>query len=205
MMNHYIRYLLIAGPIVLGIAINTTIAAKVNNDNFAIADVTLGMDIDSVLKIYPEATIKIKAPSCYSYGKPVGNTATTGRVLRYRDDVSKLALSFAAFRNGGGLIRIDYDRRVDPEKFELRKLLERLTTRYGPYDRILYRRKMEPAGRIIGFEWQIRERASLRVVLHDDFRTTTDRYRLSFLARSGVAVPPSTACKSSRCSACINP
>lgn len=204
-MSRTIQYLLIAVLLIVGIAASTAIAAKVRNDSFAIADVTLGMDLDSVLKVYPSATIEIKAPGCYSYGKAVGDRAMSGRVLRHRDGISELAVRFAAFRNGGRTVRIDYDRRLDPEKFDFRKLLERLTKRYGPHDRVLHRRKMEPAGRVIGFEWQTGDHASLRVVLHEDFRSSTDRYRLSFLARSGAVEPRATRCTSARCSQCITP
>ena len=91
---------------------------------------------------------------------------------------------------GGKLSRIHFDRAVDASKFDIRKLLDTLSMRYGAYDRILHRRKMEPAGRIVGFEWRSADGATLRVVLRNDHRNNSESLRLSFLARSPVLKPP---------------
>ena len=200
-----VRSLLIAAPMAIGFVPNISISAEPVGTRYAVADVTLGMDIDSVLKIHPSAKIDATVPNCYRYGKAVWDTSVAGRVLRQHDDASQLTLGFASSRNGGRLIRIDYDRRVDPATFDLHALLDKLTKQYGPYDRVLHRRKMEPAGRVIGYVWQTASQASLRVVLHDDFRTPSDRYRLSFLARSEATAPRQTRCKPPQCSPCIRP
>ncbi len=205
MTRRLVPCLLITMPMAIGIVLNTAISAEAESHNYAVADVTLGMDVNNVLKIYPSAKMDEGAPSCYRYGKAVWDTSVTAHVLRHRDEKSELTLGFASPRNSGRLIRIDYDRRVDPTNFDFRALIQKLTRQYGPYDRILHRRKMEPAGRIIGYVWQTVGNASLRVVLHDDFRTPGDRYRLSFLARSEAMAPRKTRCRSPQCSPCITP
>ncbi len=205
MMHCHFRGLMFAAPAAIGIVLSTPISAMMANENYAVADVTLGMDIDRVLKIYPSAQTDARVPNCYRYGKAVWDTSVAGPILRHRDEVSELTLGFTSSRNHNRLIRIVYDRRVDPAKFDFRALLGKLTKQYGPYDRILHRRKMEPAGRVIGYLWQSPGYASLRVVLHEDFRTPSDRYRLSFLARTEAATRKQTRCTSAQCSPCITP
>ncbi len=182
-MSRYILFLLIPTPIILGIALNASLARQIEDDSFLDTAITLGMDIDSALKIYPSATIEVMTSGCYGSGKALGDGATTRRILRFRDEVSQLELDFAPFRNGGRLVRIDYNRRVDLATIDLPILLEQFTRRYGPHDRILYRRKMEPAGRIVGFEWQTGDNGNLRLVLREDFRSNNDRHLLSIVAR----------------------
>ncbi len=153
---------------------------------FAVAGVALGMDFESALKIYPSAIVERQAANCYSYGQAIRAPTLTRRVLRHRSDRGDLTLNFEPPRVGGRLSRIHYDRPVDPSGAGVRELLDRLLTLYGPHDRVLHRRKMEPAGRIVGFEWQGTDGASLRVVLRNDYANGGDNIRLSVFAKSPV-------------------
>jgi len=160
-----------------------------SQNSFAVAGVALGMDFESVLNIYPTATIDGKVANCYSYGRAVGMPMHTRKTLRHRHKTDILALSFEPPSVGGRLDRIHYDRAIDLTTGSVRKLLDGFSAHYGRYDRILHRRKMEPAGRIVGFEWQSADGATLRFELRHDYSHSTgsdssDGVRLSILARS---------------------
>ncbi|MGH1478832.1 MAG: hypothetical protein ACRBM6_08945 [Geminicoccales bacterium] len=156
---------------------------------FSAAEVALGMDIEQVLKIYPDAKIERPVANCYSYGRAISIPALTRHILRHHDNNGNLTLGFAPAQAGGKLDRIHYDRPVSLSPAEIRTLIERLSVRYGPYDRILRRRKMEPAGRIVGFEWQRVDGATMRVVLRHDFGHGGNAMRLNVVAKSTVPVP----------------
>ena len=100
-----------------------------------------------------------------------------------------LTLDFAPPSAGGKLSRVHYDRPVKLSPVEIRTLIERFSARYGAYDRILRRRKMEPAGRIVGFEWQRVDGATFRVVLRHEFVRGSDSMRLNVVARSTTSEP----------------
>lgn len=169
-------------------------AADVDHRNqtaaeFGIAGVALGMDIEQVLNIYPAAKIERPVANCYSYGQAISIPGLTRRILRHHDRNGNLTLDFAPPNAGGKLAQVYYDRPISLSPAEIRKLIERLSTRYGPYDRILRRRKMEPAGRIVGFEWLRVDGATLRVVLRHDFGHGDDSMRLNVVAKSTMPVP----------------
>lgn len=190
----YQNWLVIGFFILCLIASGRSAADGVDRSNraqteFGAAEVALGMDIEQVLKIYPAAKIERPAANCYSYGRAISIPALTRHILRHHDDNGNLTLDFAPAQAGGKLDRIHYDRPVSLSPVEIRTLIERLSARYGPYDRILRRRKMEPAGRIVGFEWQRADDATLRVVLRHDFGRGGDAMRLNIVAKLTMPVP----------------
>ncbi len=109
----------------------------------------------------------------------------TINTLQHNEEKGDLVMKFAPVHLGARLSHIFYDRPVSKEKFNMRRFVGDLTEKYGPYNQILYRRKMEPAGRIIGFEWRNTEGATLRVELRNDYRSDGSDTRLSVLARLG--------------------
>ena len=54
---------------------------------FGVDGVVLGMGIERVLKIYPEAKTEPEAANCYSYGRAIRVPELTRRILRYQDDI----------------------------------------------------------------------------------------------------------------------
>lgn len=157
--------------------------------NFTIANVALGMDFDSAFKIYPTASVQREAASCYSFGQSIILPARAHRTLRIQENSGVLTLDFEPSGAGGRLHRILYDRVIERPTVDVRLLLDGLSTRYGPHVRTLYRRKMEPAGRIIGFEWQQHGGATLRAELRHEYRNGADEIHLSLLARLPVSGP----------------
>lgn len=193
-----LRDRLVVGALFLGIAMTSPPAVAETNDagrnqaGFAVAGVALGMDFESVLKVYPTARIERAVVNCYNFGRPVSVPVHTRRTLRHRYKAGLLTLDFEPQSAGGGLSRLHYDLGFEPSAGGIRKLLDRFLAQYGPYDRILHRRKMEPAGRIVGFEWHNADGATLRVVLRRDYDNGSGGIRLSILARSIVTAPRPT-------------
>ena len=185
------RARLIVGALLLGLLAGGAGADEGSPRRFTIAGLALGMDAKSVLQVLPGAEAADVVAYCYSYGRAVVMPALTRRTMRHRDGAGALSLSFASAGSGGRLSRIRYDRPGDASAAGIRELLAALSARYGPPDRILYRRKMEPAGRIVGYEWRGHDGAVLRVVLRRD--RGGDGVRLSFLASSAKPTSPRPA------------
>lgn len=188
------QHRLVIGFFMLCLTVSGRSAADVDRGNqtaaeFGIAGVALGMDIEQVQKIYPAAKIERPAANCYSYGQAISIPALTRRILRHHDSNSNLTLDFAPPRAGGKLTQVHYDRPVNLSPVDIRTLIERFSARYGPYDHILRRRKMEPAGRIVGFEWQRVDGAILRVTLRHEFGRGGDSMRLNVVAKSTMLEP----------------
>ncbi len=156
----------------------------ISQNGFVVSDVALGMRLEQVLKIYPTSVVERKVANRYRCGQRINLPELTRRVLRYKDDEGELTMSFEPPVSGGGLSRIHYEHSIDQSNLDTRTVIDGLISQYGPYDRVLYRRKMEPAGRIVGFDWYSSNGATLRVVLRDNHHKSSDSLSLSFLARS---------------------
>lgn len=153
---------------------------------FKVEKAALGMTIGRVLEIYPDAEITLAEPSCFHLGNPIRVPQLTSRIVRRKSEVGEMVMRFDPPIRGGRLSRILLDRPVDRSTFDIDAVVTRLSGAYGVYDRILFRRKMEPAGRIVGFEWRKGSGATLRVELRNDFSSPARSLRLSILARSPV-------------------
>ena len=160
-----------------------------SQSSFAIAKVELGMNFDSVFKVHPTGSVQREVANCYSFGRAIILPSRTRQTVRVQENYSVLTLDFEPSGKGGRLHRIHYDRIIEPATVDVRRLLDDLATRYGPHSRILYKRKMEPAGRIIGFEWQQHDGATLRVELRREYSNGGEDIRLSLLARLPVSGP----------------
>ncbi|MDH3666052.1 MAG: hypothetical protein OEN23_03890 [Paracoccaceae bacterium] len=152
--------------------------------DFTIAGLTLGTDFKAALVIYPDAQLEYAAPNCYRFGQAIKLPQQTPRILRGKALSGALRMHFDPPVDGGRLSRIEFDRPVDPQTFDIQAVVDRLERQYGSYDRQLLRRKMEPAGRVVGFEWHQEGRATLRVELREDHSEQMNYLRLKFLAWS---------------------
>lgn len=154
---------------------------------FSVAGVALGTDFDSAFKIHPTASVQREVASCYNFGQAI--ILRAHQTLRIQESSSVLTLDFEPSGAASRLYRIHYDRIIDRSADDVRVLLDGLSARYGPHSRKLYRRKMEPAGRIVGFEWQQHDGATLRAELRREYRNGSDDIHLSLLARLPVSGP----------------
>ena len=150
--------------------------------DFAIADVALGMTFEDAVELYPDARLVPAVPNCHRFGKAIRLPDRTPRILRYEGAAGDLTMRFDPLVAGGRLARILFDRPVDPEAFDIQATVARLEARYGRYDRLLKRRKMEPAGRVVGFEWHGPGGALFRVELREDYTDPAYVLRLTYLA-----------------------
>lgn len=185
-----LRSWLIVWPLLLVAVLSGSTAAREaasndrNHSGFTVVGVSLGMDFQSALKIYPTATTERAVANCHRYGQAISLPAHTRQTLRHHYKAGTLTLDFEPPSAGGGLSRIHYDRPVESSAGGFSELLDRLSAQYGPHDRILYRRKMEPAARIVGFEWYDASGATLRIVLRNGHANSNDGIRMSILALS---------------------
>lgn len=154
-----------------------------SHNSFVICNVALGMPLEQVLKIYPVSIVEQEASNRNQNGQVTSLPELTPRVLRYKGDADELTMSFEPSATGGWLSRIKYEHALDPSNLNVRSLIDGLISEYGPYDRVLYRRKMEPAGRIVGFDWYSGDGATLRIVLRNNHHKSGDNLSLNFLAR----------------------
>ncbi len=178
--------MVMSGPALASVSDN--VEHRVSND-FVVEGVALRMKFERVLKIYPTAKINPEVANCHRNGRAMKVPELTRRVIRHTVDRGDLTMEFEPAFAGNWLSRIYYDRPIDVSKFDLRELLNRLLMQYGPYDQVLHRRKMEPAGRIIAYEWRGIDGATLRVALRNDYRANSSHLRLSFLARLPASKP----------------
>lgn len=173
-----------SGPAFAGVSDNAEYRAS---NAFAVEDVALGMKTERVLQIYPTAKINPEVANCHRNGRAINVPEMTKRVIRHTVEKGDLTMRFDPPYAGGRLSRIYFDRSVELSSFDFRELLNRLIARYGGYERVLHRRKMEPAGRLAGYEWRGADGATLRVELRNDYRSEDNYLRLSFLARMAAA------------------
>jgi len=161
---------------------------KQNQRSFVVAKVVLGMNLENVLNIYPTAIIEKQEINCYSYGRAIRVPALTRQTLRIRNEEDILTLDFEPSGIGGRLYRVHYDRAIDLTENGVVELVDRFAKQHGRYDRILHRRKMEPAGRIVGFEWQNVTGDTLRIELRQEYNDGKAQMRLSTLVKSFSSV-----------------
>ena len=155
-----------------------------SQQHFSVAGISLGIDHASVLKMYPNAETEGVAASCYKHGKAIERPVLTKTTLSQRLDKGRLLVEIEPALQGGRVSKILYEHTFDAWEVEISKMLDHLTARFGPFDRKLYRRKMEPAGRIIGFEWRHNDGSSLRVVWRRDHANGNLNTVVSYLAQS---------------------
>lgn len=184
--TRFLFLMVMSGPAFAGVSDNAEHRAS---DAFAVEGVALRMKLERVLKIYPTAKINPEVANCHRNGRAMKIPELSRHVIRHTVKQGDLTMDFEPAYAGSRLSRIYYDRPVDVSKFDLRGLLNRLLMQYGAYDQVLHRRKMEPAGRIIAYEWRSIDGASLRVALRNDYRANSSHLRLSFLARLPASKP----------------
>ena len=151
---------------------------------FDVDGLTLSMPIDVFRQLYPEAEVTEKTAARYCYGKEV-------RI----DPLTRLG---AVFRRGGATVHITFDHKYFGQRISTIKrdeaiefspslftsLRDGLVRRYGPYTGIKYPDKMEPAGLVVGFEWEQKGVAYLSVTIHRDPAKSGPSHQTTFLTRS---------------------
>ena len=152
---------------------------------FEVDGLTLSMTIDDFRQLYPGAEITEMTAARYCYGEEVRIVSLTrlGAVIRRGSATVHVTFDHKYFGQGISTIKRDEVIEFDPSRFtSLRDGLVRL---YGPYTGTKYPDKMDPAGLVVGFEWEQEGVAYLSVTIHRDHANDSGPIRqTTFLTRS---------------------
>ena len=156
-----------------------------NVAGFDISGLTLSMPFDDFRRLYPEAEVTEKTAARYCYGEEVRIDPLTrlGAVIRRGGATVHITFDHKYFGHVISTIKRDEVIEFDPSRFtSLRDGLVRL---YGPYKGIKYPDKMDPAGLVVGFEWEQKGVAYLSVTIHRDHANESGTiHQTTFLTRS---------------------
>ena len=156
-----------------------------NVAGFNIASLNLSMPFDEFRRLYPDAVVTNKIAASYCYGRQVRIESLTrlDAVLQRGNATVYVAFDHKYFGHVISTIKRDEVIEFNPSRFtSLRDGLVRL---YGPYTRIKYPDKMDPAGLVVGFEWEQKGAAFLSVTIHRGHAGDPDPiYQTTFLTRS---------------------
>ena len=172
---------------VLGFAMSSS-RAELPGPNVATFDVdglTLSMPIDVFRQLYPEAEVTEKTAARYCYGEEVkiDPLSRLDAVIRRGDATVRITFDYEFFGQGISTIKRDEVIEFDPSRFT--SLRDGLVRHYGPFTGIKYPDKMDPAGLVVGFEWEQKGVAYLSVTIHRDHAGDSGPIRqTTFLTRS---------------------
>jgi hypothetical protein len=171
----------------LGIAMSSA-RAGMPEPNVAVFDVdglTLSMPIDVFRQLYPEAEVTERTMARYCYGKEfkIDSLSSLSAVVRRGNTTVHTSFDYKVFGQGILTIKRDEVINFDPSRFS--SLRDRLVQQYGPFTRLKYPSKMDPAGLVVGFEWEQKGVAYLSVTIHRDHTDESGAIRqTTFLTRS---------------------
>lgn len=154
--------------VVLGFAMSSAHAdpPEPNVATFDVDGLKLSMPIDVFRRLYPEAEVTEKTAARYCYGEEVriNSLSRLGAVVRRGDATFHISFDYKIFGQRISTIKRDEAIEFDPSRFT--SLRDGLVRHYGPYTAIKYPHKMDPAGLVVGFEWEQRGAAFLSVTIH---------------------------------------
>jgi len=179
------RYFVIVA--VLGFAMSSARAGlpEPNLATFDVDGLTLSMPVDVFRRLYPEAEITEKTAARYCHGEEVkiGSLSRLSAVVRRGDATFHILFDYKFFGQGISTIKRDEVIKFDPSQFT--SLRDGLVRHYGPFTAIKYADKMDPAGLVVGFEWEQRGVAYLSVTIHHDHASDSGAIRqTTFLTRA---------------------
>ena len=153
--------------------------------DFQVDGLTLFMPIDDFRQLYPAAEVTEKTAARYCFGDAVRIEPLTRLASVVRRGATTVHVTFDQKYFGQRISTIKRDQVIEFSPTKLTSLSDELVRLYGPYTRMKYPDKMEPAGLIVGFEWQQKGVASLSVTLHRDHAKASGPLRqTTFLTRS---------------------
>ena len=170
-----------------GLAMSSTRAdlPEPNVATFDVDGLTLSMPIDVFRQLYPKAEVTEKTAARYCYGEEVriDTLSRLGAVVRRGDATVHVSFDYKFFGQGISTIKRDEVIEFDPSRFT--SLRDGLVRHYGPFTAIKYANKMDPAGLVVGFEWEQRGVAYLSVTIHRNYTSDSAPTRqTTFLTRS---------------------
>lgn len=175
------------GLILIGTAVSAgTACAGEAARPYEIAGIQLGMSIAAVQTRYPRAVRHDHEARRYCFGRAVRLAGLSRPTLLVRREEAWLEIGFSPAALGHRVTSMRYTRIVDTDRFDMAELRDRLVGELGPYRRRLVRRKMEPAGRLIGFEWRRPQTAVFSAILHSDHADNSGHTLLTLRAANDL-------------------
>jgi hypothetical protein len=156
-----------------------------NVATFDVDGLTLSMPIDDFRQLYPEAEITEKTAARYCYGKEIkiDPLIRLGAVVRRGGATVHVKFDHKYFGQGISTIKRNEAIEFDPSRFA--SLRDGLVRRYGPFTGKIIPGKMDPAGLVVGFEWDQKGVAYMSVTIHRDHASDSGPIRQTiFLTRS---------------------
>ena len=154
---------------------------------FSVDGLALGMDLADFKTAYPAAPITVHEAIRFCYGRSVAlDQLSWASADSQRGNVS-VHVTLHQINKQFQLTSLVRTETIEPHEADLRDLRDRMMRQHGPYTRLLARRKMEPAGRIVGFEWSRPDEQNLSVVVHEDY--TDNGGRIIVTTRLTSALP----------------
>jgi len=152
-----------------------------NVATFDVDGLTLSMPIDDFRQLYPEAEITEKTAARYCYGKEIkiDPLIRLGAVVRRDGATVQVRFDYKNFGQGISTIKRDEVIEFDPSRFT--SLREGLVRRFGPFTGQIIPGKMDPAGLVVGFEWDQKGVAYMSVTIHRDHAVDSGPIRQTIL------------------------
>ena len=171
----------------LGLAMSSAHAdqPEPNVATFDVDGLTLSMPVDVFRRLYPKAEVTEKTAARYCHGEEVRIDALSrlGAVVHQGDATVHISFDYKVFGQGISTIK-----RVEVIKFDSSRfssLRDGLFQKFGPFTELKYPSKMDPAGLVVGFEWEQKGVAYLSVTIHRDHTDESGAIRqTTFLTRS---------------------
>lgn len=158
---------------------------KPNVAAFNVDGLTLSMSVDEFRQLSPEAQFIEQTAARYCYGEEVNidSLSRLDAIVRRGEATVHITFDYKFFGQRISQIKSVEVIEFDPSRFT--SLRDRLVRLYGPITGMKYPHKMDPAGLIVGFEWEQRGVAYLSVTIHRDHASESDPNRqTTFLTRS---------------------
>jgi hypothetical protein len=156
-----------------------------NVANFDVDGLVLSMPIDHFRRLYPEAQVTEKTAARYCYGEEVriDSLSRLDAVIRRGGATVHIAFGYKNFGQGISTIKREEVIEFGPSQFS--SLRDRLVGLYGPFTGLKHPEKMDPAGLVVGFEWEQKGIAYLSVTIHRDHSSESGPIlQTTFLTRS---------------------
>ncbi len=171
----------------LGFAMSNTRAEspEPNVATFDVDGLALSMPIDEFRQLYPAVEVTENTATRYCYGEKVRIDSLTrlGAIVRRGGATVHITFGYKYF--GQGISTIKRDEVIEFDLSRFTSLRDGLVRLYGPYTKIKYPDKMDPAGLVVGFEWEQKRVAYLSVTIHRDHANDSGPIRqTTFLTRS---------------------
>jgi hypothetical protein len=138
-----------------------------------------GMTLHAFRMLHGNATITRMTAVRYCYGHPIASKEPTRQSALVTLERTTLTVNFGKHGASFRAAAIELREEISPQPERIRRIRDRLIRKFGPIDEVLHRRKMEPAGLIVGFRWKAPDGSVLTAKVHRDHSDDLERFYLT--------------------------